>query len=135
MERAEALAAWKARVRQNWPQIQIQAASAVPDKQLQVGDALDVRVSIRLGDLNPDDVTVEVYVGRVDANGEIVKAEATPLEPIETDTEGGYVFEASAIPCRRSGLHGYTIRVLPHHPDLVTSFLPGLILWAGAVAK
>ena len=31
---------------------------------------------------------------------------------------------------RLSGLHGYTVRVLPHHPNLVTPFLPGLIAWA-----
>jgi hypothetical protein len=30
-----------------------------------------------------------------------------------------------------SGQHGFTVRVLPHHPDLTTSFQPGLIVWAG----
>jgi hypothetical protein len=30
-----------------------------------------------------------------------------------------------------SGLHSYTVRVLPYHPNLVTMFLPGYIKWAG----
>jgi hypothetical protein len=30
----------------------------------------------------------------------------------------------------RSGLRGYAIRLLPNHPDAVTPFMPGLILWA-----
>lgn len=29
-----------------------------------------------------------------------------------------------------SGLHGYTVRVVPKHADLTTPFLPGLIVWA-----
>jgi len=29
-----------------------------------------------------------------------------------------------------SGLHGYTVRVVPKHADLTSPFLPGLIVWA-----
>jgi len=29
-----------------------------------------------------------------------------------------------------SGLHGFTIRVRPSHPDLSAAFVPGLIVWA-----
>jgi starch phosphorylase len=43
---------------------------------------------------------------------------------------GAYVFEAGGVPCCRSGLQGYTIRVLPHHALLSTPFVPGLINWA-----
>jgi hypothetical protein len=45
------------------------------------------------------------------------------------DERGNYLFEVSAS-CRRSGLHGYTARVRPSHPDLAMGFLPGLITWA-----
>jgi len=90
---------------------------------------------VQLGDLGPEDVTVEVCMGRVDVDGEIVDAEATALASSGRDEEGNPLFEASAIPCQKSGLHGYTVRVLPHHPDLVTPFLPGLIVWAEPGAK
>jgi len=30
----------------------------------------------------------------------------------------------------RSGLHGFTVRVRPNHPDMSVAFLPGLICWA-----
>jgi len=76
-------------------------------------------------------VKVEIYLGRVDASGEILEAEATRMRPIGPDGEGYYLFEAAAVPCHKSGLHGFTVRVLPHHPDLLTPFLPGLIAWAG----
>jgi starch phosphorylase len=43
---------------------------------------------------------------------------------------GEHVFEATGVPCCRSGLQGYTVRVLPHHPELAAPFVPGLITWA-----
>ena len=30
----------------------------------------------------------------------------------------------------KSGFFGYAIRILPHHPDAVTQFMPLLITWA-----
>jgi starch phosphorylase len=130
MAGAETLAAWTTRIRENWSQVRVQEVEAEPLTELQVGSEVRARARVHLGDLTPDDVTVELYLGRVDAGGEIVEAEATPMQFIEPAEEGNYLFEAGAIPCRKSGRHGYTVRVLPHHPDLTTSFLPGLIVWA-----
>lgn len=41
-----------------------------------------------------------------------------------------FVYEADTIPCHKSGLHGYTVRVRPHHPDLQDALIPGLLTWA-----
>jgi len=30
-----------------------------------------------------------------------------------------------------SGQIGYTVRLMPRHPDLVPAVIPGLITWAG----
>ncbi len=130
MARAKALAAWKARVRTNWSQVRVEAVGIQPLTEVQVGGEFPVQARVHLGTLTPDDVAVEFYMGQVDAGGEIVEADATPMQPIGPEGEGSYLFEASAITCRRSGLHGYTVRVLPRHPDLVTRFLPGFIVWA-----
>jgi starch phosphorylase len=52
------------------------------------------------------------------------------MQPAGQSPEGLGIFEAAAVPCSRSGLHGYTVRVLPFHPDEPKAFLPGLITWA-----
>ncbi len=143
MSRARALAAWKTRVQENWSQVRIEMAvlsvaegvDTGPLTELKVGSAVQAQARILLGSLAPDDVTVELYLGRVDADGEIVEAEATPMHPVGQGEDGIFLFEASAVPCRKSGLHGYTVRVLPHHPDLTTAFVPGLIVWAGSDVK
>jgi starch phosphorylase len=125
-----ALAAWKARVQAGWTQVRVEGVFMAHPAELRVGGTVHARARVRLGLLTPDDVTVELYLGRMAADGEIVQAEATAMRLHGREEEGIYVFEADAVPCRKSGLHGYTVRVLPSHPDLVTPFLPGLIVWA-----
>jgi starch phosphorylase len=110
--------------------VSVEALDAGPQVELRVGSEFHVRARVRLGDLTPNDVRVQLYLGRVDADGDIMEAQATPMRPVGTNGESSYIFEASAVTCCKSGLHGYTVRVLPHHPDLTTSFLPGLIAWA-----
>jgi starch phosphorylase len=135
MARARALSAWKARIREAWAQVRVETVNAGSAQEIQVGDVIGAQARVHLGGLTPDDVKVEVYLGRVDAEGEIVEAEATQLQPVGPVAKGSYLFESDAAPCRKSGMHGYTVRVLPHHPDLVTPFLPGLVVWASPDAK
>jgi hypothetical protein len=84
-----------------------------------------------LGGLHADDVAVELYLGRVNAAREIVNATAVPMQAVDTNSQGEHVFAVEAS-CRRSGLHGYTIRIRSKHPDLGVGLLPGLIYWAAA---
>jgi starch phosphorylase len=104
--------------------VEVQAAPEV-----QVGQEVQVKARVQLGPLRPQDVAVELCLGRVDGSGRIVGADTQPMSPCGRAREGVVPFGASAI-VRESGLYGYTVRVLPHHPDLAVPFLPGLIVWA-----
>ena len=46
-------------------------------------------------------------------------------------TDGVSLF-AGAIPCSISGRHGFALRIMPRHADLVEPYEPGLILWESA---
>lgn len=128
--RVKALAAWKAGVAAHWQEIRIGDVTAdrPADEDLKVGDQLQVQAQIQLGALKPTDVTVQLYYGRLDAEGLIVKSQAVPMLIAQSKGEGSYVF-AGAIPCQTSGRHGYTLRILPYHPDLGNPFEMGLVLW------
>ncbi len=129
MRRAKALAAWKVRIQNNWNQVRVdKIEGALPD-EVRVGDKFNVQAHIYLGNLTPEEVCVELYTGLVNPGGEIVKGEALEMQVSKELEEGTYLYTASAA-CDMSGLHGYTARILPAHPDLVTSFLPGYIKWA-----
>jgi starch phosphorylase len=113
----------------------VEAVEDGPGRALLVGANFGARARIQLGPLTPDDVVVELYLGRLNPAGEILEAGLTPMRTTGRDAQGRYLFEATSVPCSKSGLHGFTIRVRPHHPDLPgaeggTPFLPGLIAWA-----
>jgi starch phosphorylase len=130
MARARALAAWKAELRQQWSQVRIERvwADGAGSQALKVGDQLQVQASVHLGALNPTDVSVELYSGRLNAEGLIVDGEAIPMLIAQSKGKGTYVF-AGAIPCRTSGRLGYALRILPQHDDLGNPFEMGLLLW------
>ena len=128
--RAKSLANWKADVRGHWRELRIEKVEAPSASQLKVGDKIDVKAWVRLGALTPQDVSVELLMGRVDAQGNIAETQANRMEFKERSKEGLSLFEVWAVPCSKSGLHGYTVRVIPNHPDLSSPWELGLILWA-----
>jgi len=132
MARARALAQWKRRVQQLWPQARIESVQADTAAALKVGANLGVQATIHLGMLEPADVAVELYHGPVDADGQIVAGAVLPLSLAEAIGEGGYLF-AGAVPCNTSGRYGYALRVLPHHPDLNDPFELRLIKWSDGI--
>lgn len=129
MARARTLAAWKARVRGVWPEIEVRMVEADLPEEPTVGDEISARARVYLADLAPDDVRVEFTMGRLDTEGHLVDAQTSRMSATEGEHDA-YTFEVDGVVCESSGLHGYTLRVLPAHDDLVTSFLPGLIVWA-----
>ncbi len=128
--RARELASWIARISQAWPDVKVEELGNGEELALSVGNQIHARAHVRLGALAPDDVAVELYLGRLNPKGEFSEAFSTQMQPAGPDAQGRHVFEASGVACRSSGLHGYTVRVLPYHPDLTVPFLPGLITWA-----
>ncbi len=130
MGRARQLAAWKERLHQAWPEVRIEAVDGDRPTSIQVNSDFRVRARVRLGTLIPSDVAVELYEGSVDADGEIIDARLNPMDLLREESPGVFLFETTTRGCCRSGLHGYTLRVIPSHPDLPNPFLPGLITWA-----
>jgi len=130
--RARCVAAWLARLQRCWPDLRIDSISAVHESEIHVGSKICVRACVRLGEITPEDVSVELYLGRLDTDGEITGAAAFPMQPVNHagNGEGIYTFEAAQVPCHSSGRVGYTVRVLPFHRDESRSLIPGLVRWA-----
>ncbi|HLK62012.1 MAG TPA: alpha-glucan family phosphorylase [Bryobacteraceae bacterium] len=133
--RAKSLAAWMARMRTVWPEVRVERLETLPVTELTVGSKFPMRAWVHLGSISTDEVTVELYMGRIDANGEITEGVAIPMQPTGPCQGGACTFEAAAVPCLRSGRQGYTVRVLPYHRDQAKSLLPGLITWADGHVK
>jgi starch phosphorylase len=123
---ARDLAAWTARVRSAWSSVRVNhvESSGVADAP-ELGQRLDLRAVVDLGDLTPDDVTVQVAFGAVDEYDELTEPEVAELTRAER-VDGGWRFEGT-VPLDRRGAFGYTVRVLPHHAALASPAELGLI--------
>ena len=123
-EGARDLANWTARVRAAWPAVRVAhvESSGVGDAP-ELGQQLEVRAVIELGDLSPEDVRVQVAYGDVDANDDLHEPLFAELKlmPDDNRTEaGGWRYDGT-VPLERRGPFGYTVRVLPTHPALVSA--------------
>ncbi|HMC40252.1 MAG TPA: alpha-glucan family phosphorylase, partial [Acidimicrobiales bacterium] len=129
--RARALAAWKQRILEAWPAVKV--LDVEPDDvtgMVDLGGERSVSVSVELGTLTPDDVAVELLHGPVVGGDELTGTDIVRLALAPTDDRSGPFRYEGTFPCDQAGRHGYTVRIVPAHPDLVQPVELGCIAWA-----
>jgi glycogen phosphorylase len=129
-ERAKTMAEWKQKLNEQWHNLRIESVESQAPDTVHVGDDTRVRALVNMGGLSADDVSVQIYHGRLDAYGNIVEGEIVPMS-LSEQQDGRGLF-SGAIRYFKSGRHGFTVRVLPHHDDMGSPFETGLIQWASA---
>jgi glycogen phosphorylase len=127
--RARELAAWKQRVAKAWLSVQIKSVDT-ESTLVDLGSSKKVEAVVDLGSLDRDDVEVQLLHGPVGSNEELQPASVLPMELVGLDGEGSYRY-AGAFVCERAGRYGFTVRVVPAHPDLTTFAELGCVTWAG----
>jgi starch phosphorylase len=127
--RARALAAWKEKIRKAWRDVRVTRVEVKMPERTLVGELFHVQAWIQLGTLTPADLAVQVQLGKLRESRDIINPELIPMDPEGSVTSEGAVFHA-AFPCRTSGTHGLTVRVIPHHEDFGHPHETGLIAWA-----
>jgi len=128
-EKARKLAAWKAHLRDGWADLAVDRIQATPQGEITVGTKVEVRARVRLGRMEPSDVSVQIYEGRVDATGQLTDAEMVEMERAHSNPDGTITYAGSFM-ASEAGQYGFTIRLLPKNEDLSGPFEPCLILWA-----
>ncbi len=129
--RARALAAWKQRVAAGWRAVRAEIADpegGVTD----LGGERRVHAQVQLGSLSPADVAVELVHGQVGSNDElsvngVVVMAAAPEDSPGAGAPNSY---AGSFVCERAGRYGFTVRVVPSHPDLLDWADMGMVAWA-----
>jgi starch phosphorylase len=126
---ARDLASWKSRVRGAWRDVRLLSVQADVGGTTGVGADVKVQAQVRLGSLTPGDVSVQIYSGTLNADRFIERGSIIPMDVKPDAHDGAYTYEGT-IPCRQSGLHGYSVRVIPSHPHVPNPLRLGLITWA-----
>ncbi len=130
---AKELSAWTDKVAADWSKVWVFDVKA-SDEPMMAGSTLDVHASVSLGGLVPDEVTVEIYHGPIDASGNITNAQCTRMVKSSTQEKKAPEFPihtyAGQIVAQSCGQQGFAVRVLPKYPDVDLRMEPGLIRWS-----
>jgi starch phosphorylase len=128
--KAKQLADWKLKLTRSWRDVYIESVEASAQEKLQVGDDMRVRAWVNLGELSHEDLAVQIYHGAIDQNGNITEGEIVPMTYAEDGGKNNLAMFSGAIRYFKSGRHGFTVRIVPHHDDLLSPFETGLLHWA-----
>jgi starch phosphorylase len=132
--RAVALAAWKQRVLDEWHGVHVDRVSGDADTDsayaiAELGGERTVSAVVALGDLTADDVDVQLLHGPVSTGDELTERTAVSMAPAGV-ADADHVRYEGTFACERAGRYGFTVRVVPRHPDLVGAADLGLAAWA-----
>lgn len=132
-QRGRTFADWELQMQQAWDSIQIgNIASGVNSHaDVRVGETMTFTADVYLGDISPEHVTVQLYEGTLDAEGEIARGHSHDMQRVGESPNGAgwHRYEAQVV-SETTGKHGFTVRIIPNHPDLRHPLRLGMITWA-----
>ncbi|MFC1562203.1 alpha-glucan family phosphorylase, partial [candidate division KSB1 bacterium] len=115
------------KVRKHWNEVKILHVESDVVDGIYVNAELQVRVEAELGTLGDSLVDVQIYFGSLDSDRNIVDGNSVSMEYKGIDNgKSHYVGKISSA---RSGLHGYTIRIVPKYLELVNPYEWHIMDW------
>ncbi|KUG24932.1 glycogen phosphorylase [hydrocarbon metagenome] len=124
------LSAWKSIVNSKWDKIKFNKIEHEKDSSdIKVGGKFIVTAEVDLGELTPNDVEVQIYFGKLVANGNTQNNSYAIMNHISKSKTNLHSYQGE-VTCKDTGQFGYTLRILPKHKLLINPFELGLIKWA-----
>ena len=127
-ENARKLAAWKAHIRRSWASVRMRRLDTLR-KSIAYGDGVRVELGVYLNGMKPEDVVVELLIGRQTDRRKLREARRYRFEweGLMTD-QGEHRFALQVTP-EICGKLEYRIRVYPYHELLTHPFEMGMMRW------
>lgn len=119
---------WKAWLDQVWSHVAVLEVD-IDSGDVEIGSRSEVRATVRLGDLKPCDVRVQLYYGMLDTMGNIRDGQSVDMAIVSEDGDRTYTFVTEHT-YDRTGNVGFSVRILPYHDHLHSLFMPQKIVWA-----
>lgn len=124
------LSAWKSNLISKWDKLKfVKIDHEKESSEIKVGDKFVVNAEIDLGELTPNDVEVQIYFGKLVANGNTQNNSYTIMNHLSKSKTNVHSYQGE-VTCKDTGQFGYTFRILPKHKLLINPFEMGLIKWA-----
>jgi starch phosphorylase len=121
---------WSGKVREVWDRVHFVETGPAPAGPVTSGITVPVRATVDLAGLDPEDVRVELVMGRVGASGSLEETEVMVLPVVERN--GTTAIFAKEIAPQQTGRLGYALRISPnHYDDPLTRPCTSLLKWGG----
>ncbi|WP_367359847.1 alpha-glucan family phosphorylase [Syntrophus sp. (in: bacteria)] len=127
---AREIAQWKSTIPMRFSSLHLLDISVegIQGDTIVVDQPLVVTARIDPGKLSPEEIYVELFIGRDDGYGFLGTPDRVPLKRVSNLLNGSLIF-TTEYRIRRNGPHSYGIRVLPYNDRLASRHETGLILW------
>jgi phosphorylase/glycogen(starch) synthase len=124
-------AARHARLKRDWEGLFIDKVSVtdLSQGQIGIGDVFEVRARVQPGSLSPEELSVELYIGPLDENGELKDPVVIPLLRDGVKDDGAAEYTGTYLPSG-SGSFEYGVRVMPACETFEEAAHLGLVRWA-----
>ena len=121
---------WEANLLENWNKIKFISVNHEGNgDEMLVGDKYKITAEISADELTNDDFEVQIYFGKLDDVNQVNENSYQTMNCVDCDDiSKKYTYKGSII-CNSTGEFGYTLRILPKHPLLISQFELGVIKW------
>jgi starch phosphorylase len=126
--RVAEIARWRKKLDENWPRVKAVVDQFKPEMEVHAGATLPVGAVVWLGDLTPEDVDVQLYIGASGGEGGFKDGKAVSMKQDARMGEA-YLYRGE-VHCYKSGRHDFAVRVLGRHPDAVNALMPLYLKWS-----
>jgi starch phosphorylase len=118
---------WREQTKANWKDVQVVEVSDTAEIANPIGTPISVTAVVQLGKLRPEDVRVQAVVGKIGANRELTTMDVVELAKVG-EGDGRFTYRGEIV-AEQAGYRGYTVRVVPHHDDVVVPNELNVITW------
>ncbi len=127
--RVKSLVRWRRHIDRGWPSVAV-TATAYDEVPQPSGTTYRVTAQVSLGDLDPGDVDVQLVYGAIDLDDELRDPAIVAMVEDGGGDHPGWRRYTSELDFDRAGNFGFTVRIVPSHPDLRTYAYLGKVAWA-----
>lgn len=120
---------WKKEIYNNWKNITIEQDGNPEDINIDAGNCIEVSCNVTLPNINIENVSVEVYCGKISDEGTVIDVIVEPMKLVKVEEEYRRYYYTAKLKLSTGGNYGYTFRVMPKHEMLLESSNLNLVKW------
>ena len=129
LEKVTSYNAWKEQIMLSFKKIKITQMNNLENITIDAGNNIEVSCKIKLPNIDVNNVSVEVYYGKILDSGVVDDITVIPMKLVEhNEEEKEYIYKAK-VELTTGGNYGYTFRVMPKHEMLLEPANLNLIKW------